>query len=49
MIGTLLFLVFAVLLLAGVPIGVALGLGGAVAIVGGLLFVVVVVRALRRS
>ena len=32
MIGTLLFLVFAVLLLAGVPIGVALGLGGAVAI-----------------
>ena len=32
MIGTLLFVVFAMLLLAGVPIGVALGLGGAVAI-----------------
>ena len=32
MIGTLLFVVFTVLLLAGVPIGVALGLGGAVAI-----------------
>ena len=32
MIGTLLFLAFAVLLLAGVPIGVALGLGGTLAI-----------------
>ena len=32
MIPTLLFMVFAVLLLAGVPIGVALGLGGSVAI-----------------
>src|SRR5471032_1911156 len=32
MIGTLLFVVFIVLMLAGVPIGVALGIGGALAI-----------------